>query len=141
MAVARLAVPTKEDFVGRVEEQHVRGRTRFVERLEVLPRVGEERTAPRVDHERHLLFPTLARDVDRRCHKGGREVVEGVVAEVLKDLRRLRLARAGEPCDDDELRLTRGGQSGRIHDRTRPTIAMTIAPRNAGMIPFTWNPS
>src|SRR6266446_790727 len=140
MAVARLAIPTEEDFVGRVEEQHVRGRTRLVERVEVLLRVCEKGATPRVDHERDLLLPALARYLDCRRHERGREVVEGVVAEILEDLHRLRFARAGETCDDDEVRLTRGGQSGRIHDRTRPTIEMTIAPRSAATNPSTWNP-
>src|SRR5256885_11430496 len=140
MAVPRLAVPAKEQLVGRVEEQHVCGRARLVERVEVLPCIREKRSTSRIDHERDLLLPTLARNIESRRHECGREVVEGVVAEVLEDLRRLRFARARETCDDDEVRLTRGGQSGRIHDRTRPTIEITIAPSSAATNPSTWNP-
>src|SRR5204862_7926097 len=140
MAVAGLAVTAKKHVVRRVVEQHVRGGTRRVERLEIILRVREERTATRVDDEGDLLFAALSGDVDGRCHEGGGQVVEGVVAEVLEDLHRLRFARAGEPCDDDEVRLTRGGQSGRIHDRTTPTIEITIAPRNAATGPSRWNP-
>src|SRR5882762_6415798 len=141
MAVPRLAVPAKEQLVGCVEEQHVGGRARLVERVEVLPCIREKRSTSRIDHERDLLLPTLARNIESRRHERGREVVEGVVAEVLEDLHRLRFARARETCDDDEVRLTRGGQSGRIHDGTTPTTEMTIAPRKAASGPFTWNPS
>src|SRR6059036_1241584 len=128
MAVARLAVATEEHIVGCVEEQHVSGRSRSVERLEILLRFGKERPAARVDHECDLLLTTLPRDLDGRGHECGRKVVEGVVAEVFEDLCRLRLARAGKSRDDDEVRLTRRGQSGKIHDRTRPAIEMMIAP-------------
>src|SRR4029077_5548083 len=140
MAMPRLAVAAQEHVIGGVEEQHMRGGAGLIERFERLLRVGEERAAPRVDHERHFLLSAFARDIEGRRHERGRQVVEGVVAEVLEDLHRLRLARAGKPCDDDEVRLTRGGQSGRTHDRTRPTIAMMIAPRNAATSPFTWKP-
>src|SRR5438105_4457643 len=141
MAVSCLAVAAKEHVIGGVEEQEMCARAGAIQRVELLLRVGEERTAPRVDHEGDLLLATSTRNVDRRRHQRRREVIKGVVAEVLEDLHRLRFARAGEPCDDDEVRLTPGGQSGRIHDRTTPTIAMTIAPRKAATGPFTANPS
>src|SRR5207237_10121326 len=99
--------------------------------------VGKEQAASRLDHERDLVLASFTRDLDGRRHQRRWEVIECVVAQVLKDLYRLRFARAGEPRDDDDVRLTRGGQSGSIHERTRPTIAMMIAPRNAAMIPFT----
>src|SRR5438874_8711553 len=141
MAVASLAVPPEQHVVGGVEEEKMCARAGPVERVELLLRVREEQAAARVDHERDLLLAAFAGDLDRRRHQRRRKVVEGVVAEVLEDLHRLRFARAGESCDDDEVRLTRGGQSGRIHDRTTPTIEITIAPRNAARGPFTLNPS
>src|SRR2546428_13356715 len=110
-------------------------------RVELLLGVREEGATAGVDHERDLVLASLAGNVERRRHERGREVVEHVVAEVLEDLHRLRLARAGEPCDDDEVRLTRSGQSGRIHERTGPTTAITIAARKAATKPSTWNPS
>src|SRR5438874_3063323 len=141
MAVASLAVPPEQHVVGGVEEEKRCARAGPVERVELLLRVREEQAAARVDHERDFLLAAFAGDLDRRRHQRRRKVVEGVVAEVLEDLHRLRFARAGESCDDDEVRLTRGGQSGRIHDRTTPTIEITIAPRNAARGPFTLNPS
>src|SRR5439155_16264546 len=140
MAVAGLAVAPEQHVVGGVEEEKMCARAGPVEGVELLLRVREEQAAARVDHERDLLLAAFAGDFDRRRHQRRREVVEGVVAEVLEDLHRLRFARAGESCDDDEVRLTPGGQSGRIHDRTTPTIAMTIAPRNAATGPFTAKP-
>ena len=141
MAVPGLAVAAEEHVIGGVEEEEMRARAGAVQRIELFLRVGEQRTASRVDHEGDLLLATSTRNVDRRRHQRRRKVIEGVVAEVLEDLHCLRFARAGEPCDDDEVRLTPGGQSGRIHDRTTPTIAMTIAPRNAATGPFTAKPS
>ena len=141
MAVAGLAVAVEQHVVGGVEEQEMRARARAIERVELFLRVREEQAAARIDHERDLLLAAFSGHVDRRCHQCRRKVVEGVVAEVLEDLYRLRFARAGESCDDDKVWLTRRGQSGRIHDRTTPTIAMTIAPRNAATGPFTANPS
>src|SRR5438094_977358 len=141
MAVAGLAVAVEQHVVGGVEEEKMCARAGPVEGVELLLRVREEQAAARVDHERDLLLAAFAGDFDRRRHQRRRKVVEGVVAEVLEDLHRLRFARAGESCDDDEVRLTRGGQSGRIHDRTTPTIEITIAPRNAARGPFTLNPS
>src|SRR2546427_6993071 len=140
MAMAGLAIPTKQHVVGGIKEQEVGAWTRAIEGLELFLRVGKEQAASRIDHERDLLLASLTRDLDGRRHQGRWKVVEGVVAEVLEDLHGLRFARAGESCDDDDVRLTRGGQSGSIHERTRPTIAMMIAPRNAAMIPFTWKP-
>src|SRR5213594_1087620 len=141
MAVAGLAVAAEEHVIGGVEEEDMCAGAGAIERVEVLLRVSEEKPTSCVNHERDLLPAALAGDVDRRRHEGGRKVIEGVIAEVLEDLHSLRFARAGETCDDDEVRLTRGGQSGRIHDRTTPTTEMTIAPRNAASGPFTWKPS
>src|SRR5207245_2080398 len=53
--VARLAVAAEQDLVGRVEEEHVRLRPVARERVERGARFGEERAAPRVDHEGHAL--------------------------------------------------------------------------------------
>src|SRR6266566_876796 len=141
MAMSCLAVAAEKHVVGGIEEEEMCPRTGAIQRIELFLRVGKERTAPRVDHEGDLLLAAPTRDVDRRRHQRWRKVIEGVVTEVLEDLHCLRFARAGEPCDDDKVRLTPGGQSGRIHDRTTPTIAMTIAPRKAATGPFTANPS
>src|SRR5919201_1044713 len=140
MAVTRLTVPVQEHVVGGIEEEQVRVPAGGVERIELLLGVRKEQPASRVDDERDLVLATLAGDVDRRRHERGRKVVEGVVAEVLEDLDRLRFTRAGESCDDNEVRLTRSGQSGRIHDRTTPTIAMMMAPRSAAIGLLTPNP-
>src|SRR5205823_7343531 len=139
--VAAVAGALEHDIAAGVEDQEVRARDGAIERVEHLLRVREEQSAARSDHERDLLLAAFSGHVDRRRHQCRRKVVEGVVAEVLEDLHRLRFPRAGESCDDDEVWLTRRGQSGRIHDRTTPTIAMTIAPRNAATGPFTANPS
>src|SRR5438876_4506865 len=113
---------------------------RALHRIELLLGVGEEGPAASVDDERDLVLAAFAGNVESRCHECRGQVVEHVVAEVLEDLDRLRLARAGEPCDDDEVRLTRSGQSGRIHERTRATTAITTAARKAATKPSTWNP-
>src|SRR5207253_2188504 len=126
MAVAGLAVAVEQHVVGGVEEQEMRARARAIERIELLFGVREEQAAARIDHERDFLLAAFSGHVDRRRHQCRRKVVEGVVAEVLEDLYRLRFARAGESCDDDEVWLTRRGQSGRIHDRTTPTIATAL---------------
>src|SRR5438477_6217105 len=97
MPVPGLAVSAEEHVVGGVEEEEMCARPCAVERLELFLRVREERTASRVDHEGDLLLAASTRNVDGRRHQRRREVIEGVIAKVLEDLYRLRLARAGEP--------------------------------------------
>ena len=89
MAVTGLAVTPEQHIVRGIEEEDVRARAGPIERIQLLLGVGEERPAPSVDHEGHLLFATLTGYLDRRGHQRGREIVEGVVAEVLEDLYRL----------------------------------------------------
>src|SRR5204863_3614226 len=137
MAVAGLAVAVEQHVVGGIEEEKMCARAGPVERVELFLRVREEQAAARIDHERDLLLAAFSGHVDRRRHQCRRKVVEGVVAEVLEDLHCLRFPRAGESCDDDEVWLTRRGQSGRIHVRTTATIALTIARSNAATGPYT----
>src|SRR5207247_2842969 len=105
MTMSCLAVTAEKHVVGGIEEQEMCARAGAVQRVELFLRVGEERTAARVDHEGDLLLSTSARDVDRRRHQRRREVIDGVVAEVLEELHRGRFARAGKPGEYRVVRL------------------------------------
>src|SRR5438067_13146571 len=97
MAVAGLAVPVEQHVVGGIEEEKMCARAGPVERVELFLGVREEQAAARIDHERDFLLAAFSGHIDRRRHQCRRKVVEGVVAEVLEDLYRLRFARAESP--------------------------------------------
>src|SRR5881394_2809179 len=97
MAVAGLAVAVEQHVVGGVEEQEMRAWARAIERVELFLRVREEQAAAGIDHERDLLLAAFSGHVDRRRHQCRRKVIEGVVAEVLEDLHRLRFPQPESP--------------------------------------------
>ena len=105
MAPPCLLVPPQEGVLVGVEKQHPMddpARVEIVEdaaeRLEEVARthVGDDRRAP---HLRALVHE----QVDEAADHLGRQVVDAEVAVVLEDVHRRRLARAGEPRDDDEV--------------------------------------
>ena len=103
VAVPRLAVPAEEHIVRCVEKEDVRLAATALEGVERGVGLGEERAAPCVDHERHALAAALPAHVERLRHQRRWKVIERVVAQVFEDLHRLRLARARQTRDDDEV--------------------------------------
>src|SRR2546427_9398269 len=71
VAMAGLAIPTKQYVVRGIKEQEVGAWTRAIKGLELLLGVGKEQAASRIDHERDLVLASLTRDLDGRRHQRG----------------------------------------------------------------------
>jgi hypothetical protein len=105
VAAAGLLEAVDQHRIGRVEEQQA---VRHAVALEILehPDEGlEVRPAARVGRDRRVrdLAALVAEQVGQRPDHLGRQVVDAEVAGVLEGGHRLRLARAAEPRDDDEV--------------------------------------
>src|SRR5205807_7377612 len=69
MAMAGLAIPTKQHVGGGMKEQVVGAWTGAIEGLKFLLGVGNAQAASRIDHERDLVLASLARDLDCLCKR------------------------------------------------------------------------
>ena len=109
MAVARLAEASDQDVVASLEEEDLGRYAARLERVDSLS-VGERRVAAdRASSTSATTFELtrLTRNELRQvAQQLGRQVVDDAVANVLEQLARGRLAGAGQPADDRDVRAS-----------------------------------